>query len=125
MPQDKTILIVEDDRFLSTLIKARLEKEGFKVIQVFDGEEARQLLKKERPDLIILDLIMPRVPGFELLEMISLDPGLNKTPVFILTNLAQESDIKKAKQFGAVDYFVKVRVSIEELATRVKAILGV
>ncbi len=125
MPSEKTILIVEDDRFLSTLIKARLEKDGFKTIQVFDGEEARQLLKKERPDLIILDLIMPRVPGFELLEMISLDPGLNKTPVFILTNLAQESDIKKAKQFGAVDYFVKVRVSIEELATRVKAILGV
>ena len=124
MPDQKSILIVEDDRFLSSLIKARLEKDGFQVAQAFDGEEGRQWLKKNKPDLIILDLIMPRVPGFELLEGISLDPNLNKIPVVVLTNLAQDSDVKKAQQFGATEYFVKIRVSIEDVINKVKELLA-
>lgn len=124
MPDQKTTLIVEDDKFLSSLIKARLEKEGFQVVQVFDGEEARQWLKKSKADLIILDLIMPRVPGFEFLEWVSLDPNLNKTPVVILTNLAQDEDIKKAQQLGAAEYFVKIRVSIEDVINKVKELLS-
>ena len=124
MPDQKSILIVEDDRFLSSLIKARLEKDGFQVAQAFDGEEGRQWLKKNKPDLIILDLIMPRVPGFEFLEGVSLDPNLNKIPVVVLTNLAQDSDVKKAQQLGAAEYFVKVRVSIEDVINKVKELLN-
>ena len=125
MADQKTILIVEDDKFLSSLIKARLEKENFSIAQAFDGEEGRQYLKKSKPDLILLDLIMPRVPGFELLEGISLDPNLNKIPVVVLTNLAQESDIKKAKQLGATEYYVKVRTSIDDLVKKIKTLLNV
>ncbi|MDO8504742.1 MAG: response regulator [Candidatus Liptonbacteria bacterium] len=123
MPEGKHILVVEDDRFLSSLIKARLEKDGFFVGQAFDGEEGRQYLKKGHPDLIVLDLIMPKVPGFQLLEEISLDPNLSRIPVVILSNLAQESDVMKAKQLGAVEYFVKVRVSIDDLIKRIKDLL--
>ncbi|MDR3581899.1 MAG: response regulator, partial [Candidatus Pacebacteria bacterium] len=124
MPEDaKRIMIVEDDRFLSFLMKARLEKDGFVVSQVFDGEEAIQLLKTETPSLIILDLIMPKVTGFEVLKTISLTPKLAAIPVVIVSNLAQDSDIEKARELGAKEYFVKVKVSIDDLVQRIKALV--
>jgi DNA-binding response OmpR family regulator len=124
MPTDlKKIMIIEDDRFLSSLMKARLEKEGFAVIQAFDGEEAMEMLKQEIPSLIILDLIMPKVTGFEVLQMISITPQLEKVPVVIVSNLAQDSDIEKAQQLGAKEYFVKVRVSIDDLIGKIKALV--
>lgn len=118
------ILIIEDDRFLSSLMKARLEKEGFSVTQAFNGEEAMGLLKKDQPDMIVLDLIMPRVSGFEFLENISVDPQISKIPVMILSNLGQESDIQKVKRLGAVQYFVKVKTSIDDLVSHVKELLS-
>ena len=123
MPDAKKIMIVEDDRFLSSLIKARLEKDGFSVAQAFDGEEAIQMLKGDRPDLIILDLIMPKVTGFEVLQMISTTPGLERAPVVILSNLAQDSDIEKARQLGAREYFVKVKISIDDLIGKIKELV--
>jgi DNA-binding response OmpR family regulator len=119
----KKIMIIEDDTFLSSLMKARLEKEGFTVIQAFNGEEAIETLKQEVPDLIILDLIMPKVTGFEVLQNISISPQLSKAAIIILSNLAQDSDIEKARQFGAKEYFVKVKVSIDDLVTRIKSLL--
>ena len=118
----KKILVIEDDRFLSSLMKARLEKEGFTALQAFDGEEALNLLKQDKPDLIVMDLIMPKVSGFELLESISLDPQISKIPVMILSNLGQDSDIDKVKRLGAVEYFVKVKTSIDDLVSHVKEI---
>ncbi len=120
----KKILVIEDDHFLSSLMKARLEKEGFSAIQAFDGEEAFSYLKQNKPDLIIMDLIMPKVSGFELLENISVDPQISRIPVMILSNLGQESDIQKVKRLGATQYFVKVKTSIDDLVTKVKDILG-
>jgi DNA-binding response OmpR family regulator len=119
----KQVMIIEDDRFLSSLIRARLEKDGLGVVQAFDGEEALELLKKEKPGLFVLDLIMPKVSGFEVLEAISLNPEMNKTPVIILSNLAQDSDIEKARRLGATEYFVKIRVSIDDLVNKVESIL--
>ena len=119
----KKIMIIEDDRFLSSLIKARLEKEGFVVTQAFDGEEAMGMLKQDIPSLIILDLIMPKVTGFEVLQMISITPQLEKVPVVIVSNLAQDSDIEKAQQLGAKEYFVKVRVSIDDLIGKIKTLV--
>ena len=117
----KIIMIIEDDRLLSSLMKARFEKEGFTTIQAFDGGEAIQLFKQEPfPNLIILDLIMPKVTGFEVLQAISITPILDKVPVVILSNLAQDSDVQKAQQLGAKEYFVKVKLSIDDLVTRVK-----
>lgn len=124
MPDElKQIMIVEDDRFLSSLMKARLEKEGFSVVQAFDGEEAMQMLKTDIPALVILDLIMPKVTGFEVLQMISITPQLDKVPVVIVSNLAQDSDIEKARQLGAKEYFVKVKVSIDDLIGKIKSLV--
>jgi DNA-binding response OmpR family regulator len=121
----KIIMIIEDDRFLSSLMKARFEKDGFTTIQAFDGAEAMQLLKQSPvPNLIILDLIMPKVTGFEVLQSISITPVLDKVPVVILSNLAQDSDIQKARQLGAKEYFVKVKVSIDDLVTRAKELVA-
>ena len=124
MPEGKKILIVEDDKFLSSLVKSRLEKDGFTVLQVFDGEEAINFLDKDQPDLIVLDMIMPKVPGFEILEKISADPQLSGIPVIVLTNLGQESDVVKAKRLGATEYFVKARVSIDDIVQRIKSLLS-
>lgn len=119
----KRVLIVEDENFLSFLIKARLEKEGLKGFQAFDGEQALDWLRSNKPDLIVLDLILPKMSGFEVLESMSIDPQLSGIPVIILSNLAQESDIEKAKQLGAKEYFVKVRISTDEIVKRVKSLL--
>jgi len=124
MPTDlKKIMIVEDDHFLSSLMKARLEKEGFEVVQAFDGEEAIETLKKVVPSLVILDLIMPKVTGFEVLQMLSITPQLDKIPVVIVSNLAQDSDIEKARQLGAREYFIKVKVSIDDLIGKIKTLV--
>ena len=124
MAGEKRITLIEDDRFLSSLIKARLEKEGYIVTQGFDGEEAIKILRQSKPNLIVLDLIMPKVTGFEVLEAISISPDLTGTPVVILSNLAQDSDVQKAKSLGATEYFVKVRVSIDDVIKKVKNILS-
>lgn len=125
MADKKNILIIEDDRFLSSLLRARFEKDGFGIFQAFDGDEAIKLLKQNKPNLVLLDLIMPRVSGFEVLEAISLNPEMKKVPVVILSNLAQESDVQKAKQLGAAEYFVKIRVSINALVKKIEDMLAV
>ena len=124
MPTGSKILIAEDDHFLSFLLRGRLEKENFLVRQVNDGQEALDLLKSEKPDLIVLDLIMPRLSGFELLEIISTDPELNKIPVIILSNLGQDEDIQKAKRLGAAEYFIKARSSVDEIVRTIKKFVG-
>ena len=111
----KDILIVEDDPFFSMILKGRLEKEGFAIRQAFDGEQALQMAREKAPNLIILDLIIPKISGFEFLETIFADPQLNKVPVVVASNLGQESDIEKAKRLGVLDYYVKVRTSVDDL----------
>ncbi len=118
------VLIIEDDKFLSSILKSRLEKDGLTIVQAFDGDEGLSVLKQDRPDLILLDLIMPKVSGFEVLEQISLDPQLSHIPVMIASNLGQDSDIQKAKSLGAVEYYVKVRTTIDDLAQMVKNLIA-
>lgn len=116
----KKVMLIEDDRFLSSLLKTRLEKDGVIVVQMFDGENAVQRLSDERPNLVVLDLIMPKINGFEVLKSISMTPGLDQTPVIIVSNLAQDSDIEKARQLGAKAYFVKVKISIDDLIGKIE-----
>lgn len=123
MPNSPKILIIEDDHFLSAILKGRLEKEGFVIFQAFDGNEALSMLKGLKPDLILLDLIMPRMSGFDVLETMATDPELNQLPVIVASNLGQDSDIEKAKSLGAIDYYVKVKTSIDDLAAMVKNVV--
>lgn len=118
-----TILIVEDDTFLLSLLSAKLKKENFEIVQALDGVEALEKLKTIRPDLILLDLILPRKNGFEVLQEISQDPQLQNLPVIIISNLGQESDIARGKALGVLEYYVKARLSIDELVTKIKEFL--
>jgi len=120
----KNILLVEDEQFLANLLKSRLEKADDLKIQVArDGQEALKLLKADNFDLVLLDLILPKLSGFEVLEMIHSDPKLQSIPVIVISNLGQESDISRGQSLGAVEYFVKARVSLENLVEQVKKFL--
>lgn len=115
------ILIVEDNTFLSSVLKGRLEKEGFQVEQAFDGEQMFEILKQQIPDLIIMDLIMPKKSGFECLDQMAADPQLSKIPVVIASNLGQESDVGRVRGFiNVFGYFIKAQVTIDQLAENVK-----
>jgi DNA-binding response OmpR family regulator len=120
----KTVLLVEDDRFLSSLLRNRLEKEGISVIYAEDGEAAIQSLKQIRPDLVLLDIILPKKSGFEVLEAIQQDPTLKDGPVVIISNLGQEGDMERGKELGAIRYFVKAQTSIDDLVMNVKQMVG-
>lgn len=123
MSDAKRILLVEDEPLLGNLLKQRLEKEGFEVTLAKDGEEALARLRETNPDLILLDIILPKISGFELLETVRADPQFERAPVIVISNLGQESDIERGKSLGAVQYFVKAKVSIEELVEHVKTFL--
>jgi len=122
MNDKPTILLVEDDPFLSSVLRMKLEKESFKVVRAADGDEALNFLTEQgvKPDLILLDLILPKKNGFEVLETIRQDPLLEKLPVIIISNLGQPSDIERGKALGVIDYFIKARLSVEELVNKVK-----
>ena len=120
----KTILIVEDESLLGNLLKQRLEHEGFIVIWCKDGQEAVNVLRSKKPDLILLDLILPKISGFELLETMQADPQLERAPVIITSNLGQDSDVARGQSLGAIEYFVKAKVSIEELVDHVKTMVA-
>lgn len=118
------ILLVEDDPFLSSLLKTRLDKEKFEVTLAHDGPEALEAIKNTKPDLILLDIILPGKSGFDVLEEMRADPQLKDKqdiPVIIISNLGQESDIERGKELGVVDYYVKARVSIDDLVAKARS----
>jgi DNA-binding response OmpR family regulator len=119
------LLVVEDEEFLANLLLLRFQKESFAVIQAFNGDEALKKLQQQIPDVIILDLILPNRNGFEVLEAINQNPQWRGIPVVIVSNLGQDSDIQRGKSLGAVDYYVKARLSIDELVEKVKNITGI
>ncbi len=119
------ILLAEDDLFLSSLLKNRLQNEGMEITLAEDGEEVLHILKSIKPDLILLDLILPKKSGFEVLEEIASDPQMQlyELPVFIISNLGQPEDISRGQQLGAIEYFVKAKTSIDELVQKIKDFL--
>lgn len=119
----KKILLVEDDPFLSSLLKNRLTKENVEVNHAKDGQEALDTLKTYKPDLILLDLILPKKSGFEVMEGIKQDPQLQNAPIIIISNLGQPEDIQKGQQLGAVEYFIKAKTSIDDLIGNIMGFL--
>ena len=121
----KKVLVAEDDPSLSQILSSRLTKAGMEVVKAKSGEEALKVIQETKPDLILLDLILPgRYDGFEVLQKMKEDPSLDNRSVVIISNLGQESDIERVKQLGAVEYFVKAKTSIDDLVSKIKGLLG-
>jgi len=118
--KSKKVLVVEDDHFLAKIYKIKLAKENINAEICSDGEVALEIIKKEKPALILLDMVLPGMSGFEILEKIRKEPGLKKTPVIILSNLGQDADIARGKELGVLDYFVKSDISIHEVVRKIK-----
>ncbi|HHE76645.1 MAG TPA: response regulator [Candidatus Parcubacteria bacterium] len=119
----KKILVVEDDKFLRELISQKLTKEGYDIAEATDGEKGFESVKKEKPDLVLLDLILPIIDGFEVLSRIKSDPVLAQIPVIILSNLGQKEDIEKGLKIGAADYLIKAHFTPAEIIEKIKNVL--
>lgn len=117
------ILIVEDDKFLRELIVAKLSKENYDVVVAVDGEEGIKKVKEEKPGLILLDLILPGIDGFEVLSQIKNDPSVAHIPVIIVSNLGQREDIERGISLGANDYLIKAHFTPGEIIDKIRAVL--
>jgi len=119
----KTILIVEDDKFLRELIAQKLVKEGYEISEAVDGEEGIKKIREEKPGLVLLDLILPGIDGFEVLSKMREEPGLAPIPVIILSNLGQKEDVERGLKLGAADYLIKAHFTPGEIIEKIKNIL--
>lgn len=117
------ILLIEDDENLIRSFTDFMEKERFEVISATNGEEGVETAKKINPDLILLDVILPKKNGFTVLEELKKDDNSKKIPVIILTNLEEEKDIEKALSLGAYTYLVKANYSLDEILKKIKEVL--
>lgn len=120
----KKILFVEDESTLQRAATQVFTEEGYQVFSALDGEAAIQYAKREKPDIILLDLVIPKKDGFEVLEEIKKDPATSNIPVVILSNLEGSSDVEKALERGATTYLVKTNYKLDEVVVKIKQLLG-
>ena len=122
--QKKKILLIEDDEFLSEILSRRLQESGFEIRLVKTATDGLALLKQEKIDLILLDLILPGMNGFEFLKEIQNSaPKITNSPMIVLSNLGQEEEINRAKQLGASDHLVKAHYTTKEIVEKIKEFL--
>lgn len=126
MPESKRkIVIVEDEPFLASMYSTKFELAGFEVYRAEDGLVGERLVKEKQPDLVLLDVVMPKKDGFEVLSNLRKDEPTSKLPVVLLTNLGQKSDIEKGLKMGANDYIVKANYTPAQVVEKVKEHLGI
>lgn len=120
MESKKKILLVEDDTALASVYSSRLELEGFEVVHVSNGEDALSKAVEYRPDLILLDAMMPKITGFDVLDNLRAAEDIRNTKVIMLTALSQPKDKERAEKLGVDDYLVKSQVVISDVVERIK-----
>lgn len=120
----KKILFIEDESALQKTIGDVLSQEGFEVISALDGETGLQLAKVKKPDLIMLDLILPKINGFDVLKQLKEAEETKEIPVIVLTNLEGVADIDKVIELGATTYLVKAQYSLDEVVEKIKKVIG-
>ena len=123
MADKKTILLIEDDSVILRILNNRLSEEGYNIFVAEDGESGLKKFKENRPDLILLDLILPKMDGISILREIRKDATASDMPVLILTNLKSNETVLESLRLGVSDYILKVDYSPEELVKKVKEIL--
>lgn len=119
----KTILLIEDDPFLVDIYTIKLRESGFSVESAFDGEEGLRKLKEKKPDLLILDIVLPNIDGWELLREIKSIKGSERLPVIVLSNLGQKQEVEKGIELGVTKYLIKAHYTPSEVVQEVKKIL--
>ena len=125
MDTKKKILLVEDDTALAAVYKSRLELEGFDTLEVNNGEDALSAAVEYKPDLVLLDAMMPKISGFDVLDILRNTPSTTNIRVIMLTALSQTKDKERAEALGVDDYLVKSQVVIGDVVARVKHHLGI
>ncbi len=120
----RRVLLAEDDRFLRRAAEARLRRHGLEVLTAADGEEALRVARTEPLDLVLLDVVMPKLQGFEVLKALKQDDATARIPVIVLSNLGQERDVTQAMALGAIAFLVKAHLSLQDLVDRVDAALA-
>ncbi len=122
--QGKKILIVEDDSFLGSLVVKKLMAAEGNVILVSKGSDAVETIQKEMPDIVLLDLLLPDVSGFEILKAARADVTIKNIPIIVFSNLGEEKDIKQATELGATAFLIKATISPDEIVTEINRALG-
>jgi len=120
----KVLLIIEDDPLIVKIYSTRLKADGFEVFSAENGEDGIALIEEKKPDVIVLDVMMPRVDGFGVLEAIARQGDAKKIPVLVYSNLASEEEIARAKAMGATEFIVKADISPTEMVAKIKGYLG-
>ena len=118
------VLLIEDDRFLRELIAQKLEREKFQVMQAVDGEEGLRKLVEQKPNIVLLDLILPGLSGFDVLKKIKESPENAAMPVVILSNLGQREDVERGLSLGASDFLIKAHFTPQEIIVKIQGILS-
>jgi len=120
----KKVLIVEDEKVMAELLERKLTKEGYDVSVARDGEEGLKVMKKVKPDLILLDVIMPKMGGFEVMEEMKKDPEIKDIPVIIISNSGQPVELDRAQKLGAKDWLIKTEFDPQEVIKKVVKQIG-
>lgn len=125
MSEDKKrILLVEDDKLLSELYSTKLTENGFEVEIALDGEEGLKKIKESKPDLVLLDIVLPKKDGFEILQAMNDDGSINSNVVIALTNLGQKEEVDKGMRLGAKDYIIKAHFTPTEVLAKIRKYLN-
>ncbi|MFA6525259.1 MAG: response regulator [Patescibacteria group bacterium] len=123
MSTKQKILLIEDDKMLLEMYTAKFTREGFEIATAENGSDGLKVARDMKPDMILLDIIMPKLDGFATLKEIRKDENIKNVPVILLTNLGQDQDIQKGKDLGADDYFVKANHTPTEIVEKVQELL--
>ena len=120
----KTILIIEDDNFLQGLEATKLKKEGYNVLTASNSVEAFKAMEGTKPDLILLDLLLPDVDGFMILEKVRQNKDMQSIPVIVFSNLSEKKDVSRATKLGASEFMIKSNFTLDEITKKVKELIG-
>ena len=122
--KEKKIVLVEDDSLMSSILAAHLIKEGFNIISVTEGAQAFERIQAEQPSIVLLDIVLPGVGGFDILAKLKQDESTKSIPVLILSNLGSKEEIERGIDLGAEDYLVKANSMVEEITGKIQKILN-
>jgi len=120
----KKILLIEDEKIMINLLEKKLTQEGYDVRVAVNGEEGLKAMREEKPDIVLLDIIMPKLGGFEVMEEMGKDPVLKEIPIVIISNSGQPVELDKAKELGAKDWLIKTEFDPQEVVEKVEKQIG-